>query len=39
MLEPRQRKFAATDRIEWTLAPPREVAIVRRVRDMIRAPA
>ena len=26
MLEPRQRKFATTDRIEWMLAPAHEVA-------------
>ena len=34
MLEPRQRKIAATDRIEWVLAPEPEVALVQRICQM-----
>lgn len=34
VLEPRQRKLAATDRVEWVLAPEPEVALVRRICDM-----
>ena len=34
MLEPRQRKVAATDRVEWVLAPQAEVDLVRRICDL-----
>ena len=34
ILEDGQRKLAATDRIEWVLAPQEEVALVRRICDM-----
>lgn len=34
MLDNRQRKLAATDRIEWVLAPREEVELVKRICDM-----
>lgn len=34
VLEPRQRKIAATDRIEWVLASANELAIIRRICHM-----
>ena len=34
VLQPRQRKIAATDRIEWILAPESEVALVQRICQM-----